>query len=100
MKGIFTLFVLVILLPKLYGQMNTCPANIDFEAGSLANWQCYTGVTSVDFNFKNEITVSVSPPVTGRHTLYPKGAATDVDPYGLFPVNPPDGRLTWNVRTL
>ena len=71
--------------------MTTCPANIDFEAGSLANWQCYTGITSVDLNFKNEITVSVSPPVTGRHTLYPKGAATDVDPYGLFPVNPPDG---------
>jgi gliding motility-associated-like protein len=68
----------------------TCPANIDFEAGSLQNWNCYIGTTSVQNN-ENVITVSPSSPVTGRHTLYAKGAATVVDPYGLFPVNPPDG---------
>jgi len=67
-----------------------CPANIDFESGTLQNWNCYIGSTSVKNN-DNIITVSPSPPVTGRHTLYAKGAATVVDPYGLFPVNPPDG---------
>lgn len=67
-----------------------CPANIDFEAGALTNWQCYIGKTSVQNN-ANTITVTTSSPITGRHTLYPKGAATAVDPYGLFPVNPPDG---------
>jgi gliding motility-associated-like protein len=67
-----------------------CPANIDFEAGSFNNWQCYTGFTSVE-NGKNAITVTSSTPVTNRHTLYAKGAATVLDPYGLFPVNPPNG---------
>jgi gliding motility-associated-like protein len=132
MKGIFTLFVLVFLLPYPWVQpvkgqssrgLNTmvvpewknnkqqtpperavsvragingkqaagaCPANIDFEAGTLDNWKCYVGGTTVENN-DNAITVTPSSPVTGRHTLYAKGAATDVDPYGLFPVNPPDG---------
>ncbi len=116
---IFTLFLLCLLLHKsLIGQQRTavsyklqaaslrgnqklqtsnfqlvdgtCPANIDFEAGSLQNWNCYVGTTAVQNN-DNIITVNPSPPVTGRHTLYAKGAATVVDPYGLFPVNPPDG---------
>ncbi|OQP62644.1 hypothetical protein A3860_26905 [Niastella vici] len=90
MKGIFTLFVFIVYIHHACGQANTCPANIDFESGSFTNWQCYTGFTSVSNN-KNTITVSPSPPVTGRHTLYAKGAATTVDPYGLFPINPPDG---------
>jgi gliding motility-associated-like protein len=67
-----------------------CPANIDFEAGALDNWKCYVGTTSVENN-GNAIAVTPSPPATGRHTLYAKGAATDIDPYGLFPINPPDG---------
>lgn len=67
-----------------------CPANIGFEEGSFNNWQCYTGETSVENN-KNAIKVASSAPVTGRHTLIAKGAATVLDPYGLFPVNPPDG---------
>jgi gliding motility-associated-like protein len=67
-----------------------CPANIDFEAGALDNWKCYVGTTSVK-NGGNAIDVASSPPATGRHTLYAKGAAAGVDPYGLFPINPPDG---------
>lgn len=90
MKGICTLFVFVVLLYHASGQTNACPVNVDFEAGSLANWQCYIGTTSVSNN-ENKITVSASPPVTDRHTLYAKGAITTVDPYGLFPINPPDG---------
>src|SRR5690349_23373036 len=89
MKGNFTLFVFVLLIHHATGQ-KTCPANIDFEAGSFNNWQCYTGSTSVE-NGKNAITVTSSTPVTNRHTLYAKGAATVLDPYGLFPVNPRDG---------
>jgi gliding motility-associated-like protein len=68
----------------------TCPANIDFEAGAFDNWKCFTGNTSVGNN-GNEINVLPSAAVTGRHTLYTKGAATTLDPYGFFPVNPPDG---------
>jgi gliding motility-associated-like protein len=68
----------------------TCPANVDFESGTLNNWKCYVGTTSVTNN-SNTISVTASTPVTGRHSLYQKGAAATVDPYGLFPVNPPDG---------
>jgi gliding motility-associated-like protein len=91
MKGNFTLFVLVFLLPlhKAAAQKN-CPANIDFEAGALNNWNCFVGATGVE-NGNNAISVTPSAPITGRHTLYARGTAADVDPYGLFPVNPPDG---------
>src|ERR1044072_602498 len=91
MKRKFTLFVLISLLSLHQARaQKQCPANIDFEAGSLNNWKCYVGSTSVQ-NRDNAISVSPSPPATGRHPLYAKGAATDLDPYGLFPVNPPDG---------
>ncbi|OQP39829.1 hypothetical protein A4H97_16540 [Niastella yeongjuensis] len=91
MKGIFTLLFFVLLLHHLtHAQAGTCPANINFEAGSLQNLNCYVGTTSVQNN-DNIITVNPSAPVTGRHMLYAKAAATVVDPYGLFPVNPPDG---------
>ncbi len=91
MKGNFTLFVLVLLLLlQQAAAQNKCPANIDFEAGAFDNWKCYVGSTSVE-NGDNAIFVTPSAPTTGRHTLYAKGAATDLDPYGLFPVNPPDG---------
>src|SRR5262245_1849462 len=91
MKGNFTLFVLVFLcLLQQAAAQKECPANIDFESGTFDNWKCFTGSTSVGIN-GNEINVSASTPVTGRHTLYTKGAATMLDPYGLFPVNPPDG---------
>ena len=91
MKRIFTLFVLVFLLSEHQVTAQAkCPVNIDFEAGTLDNWKCYVGTTSVENN-DNAIAVTPSPPATGRHTLYTKGAATDVDPYGLVPINPPDG---------
>src|ERR1044072_5899797 len=91
MKRNYTLFVLVFLLSELKVTAQAkCPVNIDFEAGAFDGWKCYVGTTSVQ-NGDNAIFVNPSPPTTGRHTLYPKGAATDVDPYGLFPINPPDG---------
>ncbi|WP_205513416.1 gliding motility-associated C-terminal domain-containing protein [Longitalea arenae] len=104
MKGNCTLFVCLFFLHHvLNGQWSTaqnrrqeaplageCPANIDFEAGSLNNWKCFTGKTSVERN-DNAISVIPSASITGRHSLYAKGAATVTDPYGLFPVNPPDG---------
>lgn len=68
---------------------NTCPANIGFEDGSFVNWQCDTGYTEV--TDKNVIIVVPSPPMPNRHTLYARAATSAIDPYGLFPVNPPDG---------
>ncbi|THU34766.1 gliding motility-associated C-terminal domain-containing protein [Niastella caeni] len=71
-------------------QAETCPTNIDFESGSFNNWRCYIGETDVQNN-KNVINVTASSPVTGRHTLLVKAAGATLDPYGGFPINPPDG---------
>jgi gliding motility-associated-like protein len=79
--------------PKNY-QLNTavsaCPDNIDFEFGNFTNWKCFIGrVDSVGTT--NVITVTPSPPTAGRHTLYARKIPSAIDPFGLFPTNPPDG---------
>lgn len=67
-----------------------CPDNLGFENGNFTNWQCYTGqVDSVGMT--NVITVTPSPPTANRHTIYPRSLPSAIDPYGLFPTNPPDG---------
>ncbi len=67
-----------------------CPDNIGFELGNFTNWQCYIGqVDSVGTT--NVVTVNPSPPTANRHTLYPRSIPSALDPFGLFPTNPPDG---------
>jgi gliding motility-associated-like protein len=70
--------------------ISICPDNIDFEYGSFFNWKCYTGqVDSVGTT--NVITVVPSPPTVNRHTIYNRVVPSAIDPFGLFPTNPPDG---------
>ncbi|HQW91773.1 MAG TPA: WG repeat-containing protein [Ferruginibacter sp.] len=67
-----------------------CPDNIGFELGDFTNWQCYIGqVDSVGTT--NVVTVNPSPPTANRHTIYPRLIPSALDPFGLFPTNPPDG---------
>lgn len=67
-----------------------CPDNIDFENGSLNNWNCFIG--SVDtVGTTNLISVNPSAPIPNRHRLYQRSLPTGIDPFGLFPTNPPDG---------
>jgi len=67
-----------------------CPDNLDFEFGNFTNWQCYIGhVDSVGNT--NVITVNPSPPTAGRHTMITRAVPSALDPFGLFPTNPPDG---------
>lgn len=69
---------------------NNCPDNLDFEFGNFTNWKCFTGrVDSVGNT--NVITVTPSAPTPGRHTIYPRTVPSALDPFGLFPINPPDG---------
>lgn len=68
-----------------------CPPNIDFESGNFTNWTCYTGETSVSTSLTNTITVNVSGPTFGRHTLIQRSPTSLLDMFGLFPTNPPDG---------
>jgi len=65
-----------------------CPLNVDFALGDFTNWNCFVGTTTAPSN-QNIITVSPSPATVNRHTIIPKGNA--VDPYGNFPISPPDG---------
>lgn len=55
------------------------PPNMDFEAGTTANWTCYRGTVISGHVFS----VTPSAPVTGLHTIM-SGSGTDT--YGGFPV--------------
>jgi gliding motility-associated-like protein len=72
-------------------QSGTCPANIDFEYGNFTNWTCFTGVVITPGNNTNAIIVNPSPPTVNRHEIIPASTPSLIDPYGLFPINPPDG---------
>jgi gliding motility-associated-like protein len=67
-----------------------CPDNIGFEHGNFTNWDCFVGDVAA-VGTTNVITVNPSPPTANRHVIYPSSAPSALDPYGLFPTNPPDG---------
>jgi gliding motility-associated-like protein len=67
-----------------------CPDNIGFERGNFTNWDCFTGDVAA-VGTTNVITVNPSPPTANRHVIYPATNPSGLDPYGLFPINPPDG---------
>jgi WG containing repeat len=76
--------------PDNNNAITPCPPNIDFENGNFTNWQCYTGTVDSVGN-TNVVTVTPSPPTAGRHTIVPRVLPSAIDPFGLFPTNPPDG---------
>jgi len=71
-------------------ESGTCPANIDFENGDFTNWTCYIGSVAA-VGTTNVVTVSPSPPTPNRHVIISNTNPSAIDPYGLFPTNPPDG---------
>jgi len=72
---------------KAYSQ--SCPPNIDFEKGTLDNWQCYVGNT-VAVGGANEIYLTQTSPTYNRHTMHSSGSNA-YDVYGNFPVTCPNG---------
>ncbi|MDP4263879.1 MAG: WG repeat-containing protein, partial [Bacteroidota bacterium] len=71
-------------------ESGACPANIDFENGDFTNWTCYIGSVAA-VGTTNVVTVTPSPPTPNRHVIIPNTNPSAIDPYGLFPINPPDG---------
>ncbi|RYZ58607.1 MAG: hypothetical protein EOO14_09515, partial [Chitinophagaceae bacterium] len=67
-----------------------CPPNIDFETGSFDSWSCHTGSVA-DVAGTNQMFLYPSGPVEGRHTIFNRTAANELDPYGKFPVVCPNG---------
>ncbi|MBK7559693.1 MAG: PKD domain-containing protein [Chitinophagaceae bacterium] len=84
--------LLIIFLAAANPIQAQCPPNIDFEYGDFTNWQCWTGVTYV--NGANENVIDLVPavgPIPGRHTMLSSFPGDGRDPFGLFPVNCPNG---------
>ncbi len=71
-----------------------CPPNINFEFNNYTNWVCYKGRVAT-VGTTNVITVTPNVPATtptaDRHLVYPGVNPSQLDPFGLFPINPPDG---------
>ena len=66
-----------------WGQLS-CPPNIDFELGNVANWNFFNGTVADGPVF----TLTASPPVPGREGLT---SGSGFDRYGMFPVKDPLG---------
>ena len=71
-------------------QALACPDNIGFEYGNFTNWSNYIGDVVAN-GTTNVITVNPSAPTPNRHVIYAATNPSALDPYGLFPINPPDG---------
>jgi gliding motility-associated-like protein len=82
------IFILVIL--SLATRAQICPPNIDFEKGDFSGWTCWVGNT-YESGGQNVISLTQSPPVPGRHTMYDASSIGALDPFGGFPVNCPNG---------
>ena len=70
--------------------MAQCPPNLDFEEGSLANWQCTAGSVTSSLG-KNEITLTNSTPLAGRHEIISASTGVQKDRFGNFPTLCPYG---------
>lgn len=84
MRGLKLLFFLFIFTGfKCLGQA----PNIGFEDGTFNHWDCYIGgVDSL-----GNINVSLSGPTYGRHTIYGKSSANELDSLCRFHVLCPNG---------
>lgn len=93
-KANFLFCPLRIIVPALHCLIATaqdCPPNIGFENGTLDGWTCHAGFVA-DQNNRNVIRLSpTSQPAINRHTIYAASPANGLDPYGKFPINPPNG---------
>jgi gliding motility-associated-like protein len=69
---------------------NICPDNIDFEAGTFTNWECFTGFATT-VNGQNIISLNPVAPVSNRHSMLGVVTSGNMDIYGNFPVNCPNG---------
>lgn len=79
----------VLMLMGMYA-VAQCPVNIGFESGNFDNWQCSIGTVSV-LNGQAVLSLTSSPPTNDRHTIVTASNPQQLDPYGNFPINCPNG---------
>ncbi len=85
------LLLCLLLTGSLQSKAQVCPPNIDFETGTFNNWTCYTGSVEA---VSGQNVISLSPsggPVPNQHTMYSSNQAGELDYFGGFPVNSPNG---------
>jgi gliding motility-associated-like protein len=85
-----------------------CPQNIDFEDGNFNGWKCFTGIVKPPLfdqvsgssllgvhgnssTGSNETILTPTSNLPERHEIIPRTTSSFLDPYGFFPINPPDG---------
>ncbi|MEO6914461.1 MAG: PKD domain-containing protein [Chitinophagaceae bacterium] len=87
----FIISVIIIFFITSTSFAQLCPRNIDFETGTFDGWTCYTGFTAA-VGGQNQINITPSSgPIPNRHTMFSNNGAAEVDPYGGFSVNCPNG---------
>lgn len=88
------IFLLLFPLITGIGGFAQCPSNIDFEAGDFRGWNCWEGHT-IDNGGSNLIIWDPPglpvPPNPNRHQMLTATPRPVLDPFGLFPVNCPNG---------
>jgi gliding motility-associated-like protein len=72
------------------GYSQSCPPNLDLEKGDLSGWQCSVGITQSPGSV-NEIILTDTTPMPGRHEIISEQSAEQLDPFGNFPTLCPYG---------
>ncbi len=94
-KHILLLLLAALNALTVFCQGSLCPSNIDFENGSLSNWECKTGrVESIAG--VNTVTWESSGVNPLNHHIIPRATA-GLDPYGNFSQASPNGSA-YSVR--
>jgi gliding motility-associated-like protein len=84
----FFIFLLVLTSHFSHAQIANCPPNIDFEQGTLANWELFTGTCC-------PINSNVPGASLQQHQIM---TVSDTDFYGKFPCVPPgSGNYTLKI---
>lgn len=83
-------FALILCFYTLAANSQSCPTNLDFESGTFSGWTCYTGSTAA-VNGSNVLSLFQSGVISGRHEMLTTSYPGELDPYGGFPINCPNG---------
>ncbi len=84
---IAALFISNISIAQPSSLNNGCMPNIGFELGSFDNWSCFAGKILRD----GTLDLASTSPVVDRHSIIQNFSNQELDLFGGFPVNCPNG---------
>jgi gliding motility-associated-like protein len=88
-----SLIVILVIMQCNLKAAAQCPPNIDFELGDFTGWNCWIGTHYILPSGKDTIDVGAVPvaPDPLRHVMLSTVPGNGTDPFGLFPMNCPNG---------